>query len=580
MSVDAFLDGSQFVDMFRAGHESLKQRVAVVNGLNVFPVPDGDTGTNMELSLAAGLRSMDVVKGRGLRAILESLSTGLLMGARGNSGVILSQLLRGFTRIQVSGEFLDVALFSQALSEGVQIAYQAVAKPVEGTILTVAREAAAAGKKAARTESSFGPWLSTVVEAAQSALDKTPQLLPVLRNAGVVDSGGQGLVFMLEGFRDFAHGVDVSERTSPQNREVADMPQLHLGDIHHDGEYGYCTEVLIRAENQSVTAVERALREQLGQYGDSLLVVGAEPLVKVHVHTLHPGRVMEDALQYGPLVKIKVDNMTEQFETAHGATSNHGHLEQTDAVVEYTNGVVEQTDATLKGTDSGDVGVVAEGPALVAVAAGDGIVRTLSSIGVDKVVEGGQTMNPSTEDIVQAVRTALAQTHKQTAIILPNNKNIIMAAEQARQVLGDHVYVVATVDIPQGMAAALAFLPGRDLDENISRMQKAAQSTVSGQIVRAVRDSVYEDIEIQKGEYLVFVRGSLKAAYASAKEAIHGAVEAMWSPSAELLTVLYGQSLDPDEVDDVLTVVGDWPDLEIEVQPGGQPVYDYILALE
>ncbi len=556
MSVDALLNENQFVDMFRAGHASLKRRVAVVNGLNVFPVPDGDTGTNMELSLASGLRSMDVVKGRGLRAILESLSTGLLMGARGNSGVILSQLLRGFTKIQVSGETLDVSAFSQALSEGVQIAYQAVAKPVEGTILTVAKEAAMAGKKAARTEPNFGRFLSIVVDAAQAALDKTPQLLPVLRNAGVVDSGGQGLVFMLEGFRDFARGVHVSDTDVEQSIVV---PQLNLDEVHHEGEYGYCTEVLIRAESHSVTVVERALREQLAQYGDSLLVVGAEPLVKVHVHTLHPGRVMEDALQYGPLVKIKVDNMTEQFETAHGAETEIGVFASTDGVTDEE---------------------IVDGPALVAVAAGDGIVRTLSSIGVDKVVEGGQTMNPSTEDIVQAVRAALTETHKKSAIILPNNKNIVMAAEQAQQVLGDNVYVVPTVDIPQGMAAALAFLPGKDLGENIARMKAAAETTVSGQIVRAVRDSIYEDIEIQKGQYLVFVGGSLKAAYASAKEAIRGAVEAMWNSDAQLLTVLYGQSLIREEVDDVLTVVADWHDLEIEVQSGGQPVYDYILALE
>lgn len=556
MSVDALLNEKQFVDMFCAGHASLKRRVAVVNGLNVFPVPDGDTGTNMELSLASGLRSMDVVKGRGLRAILESLSTGLLMGARGNSGVILSQLLRGFTKIQVFGETLDVSGFSQALSEGVQIAYQAVAKPVEGTILTVAKEAAVAGKKAARTESDFGRFLSIVVDAAQAALDKTPQLLPVLRNAGVVDSGGQGLVFMLEGFRDFARGVHVSD-TDVEQSSVA--PQLKLDEVHHEGEYGYCTEVLIRAESHPVTVVEKALREQLAQYGDSLLVVGADPLVKVHVHTLHPGRVMEDALQYGSLVKIKVDNMTEQFETVHGTETEKGAFASTDEVADE---------------------VMVAGPALVAVAAGDGIVRTLSSIGVDKVVEGGQTMNPSTEDIVQAVRAALTETHKKSAIILPNNKNIVMAADQARQVLGANVYVVPTVDIPQGMAAALAFLPGKDLGENIARMKTAAETTVSGQIVRAVRDSIYEDIEIQKGQYMVFVRGSLKAAYASAEEAILGAVEAMWNPGAQLLTVLYGQGLLREEVDDVLTVVAVWPDLQIEVQPGGQPVYDYILALE
>ncbi|KPV45353.1 DAK2 domain-containing protein [Alicyclobacillus ferrooxydans] len=570
MSVDASLDQQQFLDMFRAGYASLARRVSVVNGLNVFPVPDGDTGTNMELSLAAGLKSMEGAAGRGFRAVLDSLSTGLLMGARGNSGVILSQLLRGFTKVNLVAETMDIGMFAQALSEGVQIAYQAVAKPVEGTILTVAREAAAAGKKAARTERNFASWLSVVVDTAQMTLDKTPTMLPVLKNAGVVDSGGQGLVFVLEGFLDFVVGRVVDSTSAG---ETASVPELHLDAEHHDGEFGYCTEVLIRTEDQPVRDVEQALRRQLATYGDSLLVVSAEPLVKVHVHTLHPGRVMEDALQFGPLVKIKVDNMTEQFETVHRPgvpVNDRGHED------EQYGGGNEQEPSTGADDEFGG----AKGPVLVAVAAGAGIVETFQSIGVDKVIEGGQTMNPSTEEIVQAVRSALADSRQETAIILPNNKNIILAAEQAKQVLGDNVFVVPTADIPQGMAAVLAYLPGREVSDNLRRMKSAADKAVSGQIVRAVRDSFYEGLQIHEGQYLVFVKGALAAAYSTAEEAMEGAIASMWHEDAELLTVLYGRALNEEDVNVVLSVTEKWPDLAVEVQSGGQPVYDYILALE
>lgn len=558
MSGDVFLDVTQFIEMFQAGYATLHESVPFINGLNVFPVPDGDTGTNMDLSLLSGIRAMQPLADSNFHAVTDALATGLLMGARGNSGVILSQLLRGFTRVSYGDRGLDVMLFAQALQEGVDIAYRAVAKPVEGTILTVAREASVQGRKKARASLPIADWLQDVVTAARSTLDRTPDMLPVLRQAGVVDSGGQGLVMLFEGWLNWLRGDNVipaSQTSLPSAAEVSDL--LKAATHESSGEmtnFGYCTEVLLRAgSGRSATTADR-LRRKLSAYGDSLLVVSAGDLVKVHVHTLHPGRVLEDAQSDGPLIKIKIDNMTEQFERIHG----------------------EEASTDSKSLD----GTAQVATALVAVAVGVGIEETLRSLGVHKVVSGGQTMNPSTEELSQAAQEAFAESGAASVIILPNNKNVQMAAEQAAQLFNGKVVVVKTQDIMEGMAAALAFHSDRDVQVNVGSMQNAADTTISGAVVQAARDTVYQDVAVAAGQYLAFVQGELKQACDTRVCAFRAVVQELWRADAELLTILYGESVATEELEQIRGVLTDFPGLDVEFQYGGQPIYDYLISLE
>jgi DAK2 domain fusion protein YloV len=554
MAAEKHLNGTGFTELIRAGHARLKQLVDVVNALNIFPVPDGDTGTNMELSLASGVSSLDKLSHPTLASATQTLASGLLMGARGNSGVILSQLFRGFSKAAQNAQELDVATFAQALHEGVQIAYRAVAKPVEGTILTVAREAAAAGLREAKNKLSLSDWMHSVYQAAAKALAKTPDQLLVLKQAGVVDSGGQGLVFIFEGFERWLKGEpvlsDVSDTLAvPLTAKVnLDFAAAH---IHHEGEFGYCTEVLVRLEETQVADAESFLRQTLSSYGDSLLVVGAEDLVKVHVHTLNPGRVLEDALRFGALVKIKIENMTEQH-----------------AEIQAHSGTMQPAPMSSSRPHK-DMSVVA-------VSAGDGLRDVFTSLGVDVVLSGGQTMNPSTEEIVEAVKSA----NSDTVIVLPNNKNIVMAAEQAKHVLGDMVHVVPTTSIPEGISAMMAYIGTMAPEENARRMTAAMQGVRYGQVVRAVRDSVYQDREIKANQYLGFANQQLIYVGEERMSAMLEVVKLLDGANAELLTVFYGAEVPEVEVQQLNEQVGQSFGLELDVQYGGQPIYDYIFSLE
>lgn len=539
MSALQSLNGDSFVQLIRAGHARLKENVQTVNALNVFPVPDGDTGTNMELSLASGVHSLAAHPDWQLAGATQALAAGLLMGARGNSGVILSQLFRGF--LKVGREELDCLTFAAALQEGVQIAYRAVAKPVEGTILTVAREAAMVGVKEAKHAIDLADWMEAVVQAAQRALQRTPEQLPVLKQAGVVDSGGQGLLYIYDGFLQWLRGgvpLSLTVQDAPVFPTTSDFAAAH---IVHEGEHGYCTEALIRVEGVAAEAAESRLRAQLGQYGDSLLVVAADDLVKIHVHTLNPGRALEDALQFGALISVKVDNMTEQ----HAALRAHAPAPNKPLAV-------------------------------VAVASGEGLRDIFASLGADLVLQGGQTMNPSTEEIVEAVRASQGD----QTIVLPNNKNIIMAAEQARVVLGEHIHVVPSATIPQGIAALMAYLPGVAVELNVERMTEAVRQVNSGQVVRAVRDSVYQERPIRGGQFLGLADQDLVEVGDDRSTVANAVIAAMGGADAELLTVFYGEEVDPSEVDVWTQALARKFDLEVEVRFGGQPVYDYIFTLE
>lgn len=563
MSIEERLKGNDFVALLRAGHGRLRENVQVVNSLNIFPVPDGDTGTNMELSLAAGVAKLSESETQEIGRVAQTLASGLLMGARGNSGVILSQLFRGFSKVFGHAATVDQTEFAAALQEGVQIAYRAVAKPVEGTILTVAREAATAAVKEAKRHRTWDEWMEQVYLAAQAALARTPEQLAVLKQAGVVDSGGQGLVFIYDGFLRFFRGEDVESPdhlTGVAKEMELDFAAAH---IHHEGEFGYCTEVLIRLENRDANDAELELRDTLGAYGDSLLVVGAEDLVKVHVHTIEPGRVLNDAQNYGPLVKIKIENMTEQHSDIQ--TRGQSTSEPPSSAAPLAAEPVEVPHSKPYKPVS-----------LVVVAAGKGLKDVFLSLGADVVVEGGQTMNPSTEEIAAAVQS----TNSDVTIVLPNNKNIVMAAEQAAQVLGDRMKVVASNSIPEGIAAMIAYHPDGSVEDNLERMRQAAAEVYSGQVVRAVRDSVFQGKTIAANQYLGFVNQELCVVGENRETVAVQVVDNMMNEDFELLTVFYGEEISEQEIARFKQEIGDKYGLEVETKYGGQPIYDYIFALE
>ncbi|GGJ08121.1 hypothetical protein GCM10010885_16590 [Alicyclobacillus cellulosilyticus] len=575
------LDGDRFVAMIKAGHERLRQHVSLVNALNIFPVPDGDTGTNMEMSLAAGVEKLAAQAHWTLAAAAHTLAAGLLMGARGNSGVILSQLFRGF--LQLPEETAGVQECAKALAEGVHIAYRAVAKPVEGTMLTVAREGAAAGVKAARQAETLADWMRSVVAAAREALARTPEQLPVLKQAGVVDSGGQGLLFIFEGFLSFLEGK-TSADTAPAAAPGSDVHWTDFAAAHvpEEAEYGFCTEVLIRTPQAS--AAEAALRRSLSGYGTSLLVVAADDLVKVHVHTMEPLRALQDAAGLGELVKIKVENMTLQHQTIRQqarpeATEPQAGGAPAPAVASCSAGAdrasaqrVPQSQLPSQTRETAG----ATRTAVVAVAAGDGLREVFTSLGAAVVLSGGQTMNPSTEEIVAAVSSIDGA----AAIVLPNNKNIIMAAEQARQVVGQRAFVVPTISIPQGIAAMLAFLPDLPPHDLAAKMWAAAERVRAGHVVRAVRDSVYQDVAIRANQFLGLIDQTLVEVAEHRNDAALAVLTRMGAADAELLTMFYGRDVPKEEAERLAVLCRERFGVEVELQAGGQPVYDYIMSLE
>jgi uncharacterized protein len=546
--------------MILAGHHVLQTNKEAVNALNIFPVPDGDTGTNMSLTMTAGVNEMNKHANASLGKLAESLASGLLMGARGNSGVILSQLFRGISKAVSGLEELDTKTFANALQNGVDTAYRAVAKPVEGTILTVAKDAARAALKAARRTSDLVEFWQLVLAEAEVSLQRTPDLLPVLKQAGVVDSGGQGLVFIYKGFLAALSGETTENKLQEIRRD--EPPSLYVAGAHmeHEGEYGYCTEFIISLPAEQMNryrdeeALEHAVRQQMVPLGDSLLVVAMNQLVKVHIHSEHPGLVLESALKFGSLSKIKIDNMTEQH---HSLVETYGTEQQQPIPA-------EAREAKLPF-------------AIVAVTASEGIQQLLKSIGVHGFVEGGQTMNPSTEDIMAAVR----QVNADHVYVLPNNSNIIMAAEQCKQLLGDHIHVIPTKSIPQAIAAVLAFDPNTSPNDNETRMIEACKRVCSGQITQAVRDSVFQDHVIHAGDYLSIMEGKVVAVHADLQAAWLGLLDHMIGETSEIVTVLYGADMDRETAERFVELASEQFDqVEFELHEGGQPLYPFLIGVE
>lgn len=559
------IDGHLFAQMIFAGADYLKINSKRVDDLNVFPVPDGDTGTNMTLSITSGANELRKNASANLGTAAQSLSKGLLMGARGNSGVILSQLFRGFGKAVSEFAEIDAGQFAHALQQGVDAAYKAVMKPVEGTILTVAKMAAKAAIEKVKKESNITLIMQEVVQAAKVALAKTPDQLPILKEVGVIDAGGQGLVYVYEGFLAVLRGEEVPELAEDMTKkftldEITDMAHDHLPAQANmrpeDIEFGYCTEFIIGLnEVYAGTFAEDSFRESISRFGDSLLVISDDELVKVHIHAEYPGEVLSFAQQYGHFKKIKIENMREQLETIHEE-------------VRTTN---QPTNERRKESD------FKQPYAILAVAAGPGLEEIFKSLDVDVIIRGGQTMNPSTEEIVRAAE----QVHAEKIIILPNNSNIIMAAEQAKELLEIPTEVIPTKSIPQGIAALISFDPSADLIHNKTLMSQALSQVKTGQVTHAVRDSKFGDIEINEGDFLGINEKDIVVAEPDLISVSQKLITTMIDDETSVVTIIYGEEATEEMAEELKAYISsNFPDVEVEVHYGGQPVYTFLFSVE
>ncbi|MGT2964343.1 DAK2 domain-containing protein [Streptococcus acidominimus] len=548
---------SLFQEMVQAASTRLNKQAEYVNSLNVFPVPDGDTGTNMGMTMTNGAKEVSDKPANTVGEAAQILSKGLLMGARGNSGVITSQLFRGFGQSVKEKEELTGKDLAQAFQYGVEVAYKAVMKPVEGTILTVSRGAATAAlKKAEQTDDAVEVMRATL-EGAKRALKKTPDMLPVLKEVGVVDSGGQGLVYIYEGFLAALTGDYIASddfEATPAVMSGMINAEHHKSVAGHvateDITFGYCTEIMV-ALRQGPTYVKdfdyEEFRAYLNDLGDSLLVVNDDEIVKVHVHTEDPGLVMQAGLQYGSLVKVKVDNMREQHEAQ-----------------------VEKEEGFQKPAEQKEY-------AVIAVAAGAGLTEIFKSQGVDYVISGGQTMNPSTEDFVKAIELVNAR----NVILLPNNKNILMAAQSAAEVAEVVVKVVETRTIPQGFTSLLAFDPSRDIEANFEVMTASLADVKSGSVTIAVRDTRIDGLEIHENDQLGMVDGKIVVSNPDMMETLKATFDKMLDEDSEIVTIYVGEEGDPDLADTLAQDLEEkYEDLEVEIHQGEQPVYPYLFSVE
>ena len=548
---------SLFQEMVQAGATRLNKQAEYVNSLNVFPVPDGDTGTNMGMTIENGAKEVSDRSASTVGEAAGIFAKGLLMGARGNSGVITSQLFRGFSQSVKDKDELDGAALAAGFPAGVEGAHKFACKPVEGTILTVSRGAAIGAKKKAESTNDAIEVMRAALEGAKTALAKTPDMLPVLKEVGVVDSGGQGLVFIYEGFLSALTGeYSASEDfvATPANMSEMINAEHHKSVAGHvateDIKFGYCTEIMV-ALKQGPTYVKDfdydEFRNYLNNLGDSLLVVNDDEIVKVHVHTEDPGLVMQEGLKYGSLVKVKVDNMRNQHEAQ-----------------------VEKEERQAKPVEEKEY-------AIIAVAAGDGLADIFKAQGVDYIISGGQTMNPSTEDFVKAVEGLNAR----NIIILPNNKNILMAAQSAAEVIDQPAAVVETKTIPQGLTSLLAFDESKSIEENYERMSAALADVVSGSVTTAVRDTTIDGLEIHENDNLGMVDGKIVVSNPDMIETLEETFAHMLDEDSEIVTIYVGEEGSEEMANELAQSLAEkYEDVEVEIHQGGQPVYPYLFSVE
>ncbi|ASK63537.1 hypothetical protein CFK37_15930 [Virgibacillus phasianinus] len=547
------LDGIVFSQMVRSGAHHLTNNAKKIDALNVFPVPDGDTGTNMNLSMTSGANEVKKMDSSNISEVALAFSKGLLMGARGNSGVILSQIFRGFAKGMDKKKMLTAKDLAQAFDTGVSTAYKAVMKPVEGTILTVIKDSAKVAVEEAESENDVIALMEKVLLEAKASLTRTPDLLPVLKEVGVVDSGGQGLVTIFEGFLAALKGEELPEGVTSEMEEMVNAEHHKIAQDFMETseiEFGYCTEFMVKFEDKKTKENpfdEETFRNQLNELGDSLLVVSDEDVVKVHVHAEYPGKAMTLGQRYGSLINMKVENMREQHTAIIG-------------------------DQQKQATKTEKVPY-----AIVTVAMGKGLKSLLESLGASVVIEGGQTMNPSTKELSDAIMEANAE----NVLILPNNKNIIMAAEQAADLAEVKAVVVPSKTIPQGISAMLAFHPESDIEENRAVMHDACGQVKTGQVTYAVRDTQIDGITIDNGNFMGIADGKITATHPTRMETVKLLLKEMITEEDEILTILQGEDASDKEVEELVNHVEEsYEDMEVEVHKGNQPIYSYILSVE
>lgn len=549
------LNGQMFTSMVLSGAHLLTNNAKKIDTLNVFPVPDGDTGTNMNLSMTSGVEEVKSVNSNNISEVAGALAKGLLMGARGNSGVILSQIFRGFANGIGDKKEINTLDLSHAFDMSAKTAYKAVMKPVEGTILTVAKDSAREAVRVAENEKDIIKMMEKILKESKASLKRTPDLLPILKEVGVVDSGGQGLVTIFEGFlaslkgeelpQESIDSVDLDDMVNAEHHKIA-QDFMDTADI----EFGYCTEFMVQFEKEKTDKhpfIEDDFRNKLSEQGDSLLVVSDESVVKVHVHTENPGDALTLGQQFGSLINMDIENMREQHTAIVG-----NKQKETNAK--------EKTDY-----------------AIVTVALGLGISSLFESLGADVVIEGGQTMNPSTLDISNAIKEANAH----NILILPNNKNIVMAAEQAADIADENVKVIKTESIPQGISAILAFHPESSMIDNEEMMIDAIADVKTGQVTYAVRDTKVNGISIEKGNFIGIADSKIKATHPDKFETVKLLLKELITDEDEMLTLIHGEDVKEKEINELIKYIEtEYGDVELEVYDGNQPVYSYILSVE
>ncbi|HDZ6533231.1 DAK2 domain-containing protein [Staphylococcus aureus] len=544
------INGKLFADMIIQGAQNLSNNADLVDSLNVYPVPDGDTGTNMNLTMTSGREEVENNLSKNIGELGKTFSKGLLMGARGNSGVILSQLFRGFCKNIESESEINSKLLAESFQAGVETAYKAVMKPVEGTILTVAKDAAqAAIEKANNTEDCI-ELMEYIIVKANESLENTPNLLAVLKEVGVVDSGGKGLLCVYEGLLKALKGEKVEAKVAKLDKDefVHDEHDFHGVINTEDIIYGYCTEMMVRFGKNKKAFDEQEFRQDMSQFGDSLLVINDEEIVKVHVHTEYPGKVFNYGQQYGELIKLKVENMREQ------------HRE----VIRKEQHTAKPKMETVE-------------TAIITISMGEGISEIFKSMGATHIISGGQTMNPSTEDIVKVIE----QSKCKRAIILPNNKNILMASEQAASIVDAEAVVIPTKSIPQGISALFQYDVDATLEENKAQMADSVNNVKSGSLTYAVRDTKIDGVEIKKDAFMGLIEDKIVSSQSDQLTTVTELLNEMLADDSEILTVIIGQDAEQAVTDNMINWIEEqYPDVEVEVHEGGQPIYQYFFSVE
>jgi len=553
------IDAKMLAKMFLAGAKNLESKKEWINELNVFPVPDGDTGTNMTLTImsaAKDVAAMNANNDLDMKSLAKAISSGSLRGARGNSGVILSQLFRGFTKAIRDYDTIDIPLLAEACEKAVETAYKAVMKPKEGTILTVAKSASLKARELADAgETDLEKYIGDIIERADYVLSQTPEMLPVLKQAGVVDSGGQGLMQVLKGAYEAFLGKEidwtVTETTAPAGAPFAGSQETVLEES--DIKFGYCTEFIIMLSKTFNIKQEMDFKAYLESIGDSIVVVADDDVVKVHVHTNDPGLAIQKALKYGALSNMKIDNM---------------RLEHHEKVVKMAQ--KEQQEAAAPAEK--------KAAAFIAVSVGEGINAILKDLGVDYIIEGGQTMNPSTEDVLNAIEKVNAE----TVYVLPNNKNIILAANQAKYMTEDKkIVVIPTKTIAQGITAVINYVPDLSPEENEAAMTEAIETVRTGEVTYAVRDTVIDEHEIHQGDYMGIGDAGILAVGQAIETVTKDMIDSMMDEDMELISIYYGQETKEEDAAALRDKVAEkYPACDVELQYGGQPIYYYIVSAE